>query len=245
MVHDCINCGLRVIFGCFRRLWCRVWSCDRRRRRRWGLPILSCGRLRRRNSRGICSASLLMRFFRLHSFVPFCWLYFFGLARDVGMTLFIFSDFGRDVLAISRIQTSHQLRDQVIVLGRFLDSWQLGTCDLSLARSRRDTTVGETAQTTIRLSLEVLLDLFLQQAQVQLLQRIRIQAMGIVGRIIANQRYVLQVVADCRKAEGSIGVLSQSLEQKKLLKRGVRGQARHEVGSRATVVRGDGSQISE
>lgn len=49
------------------------------------------------------------------------------------MSLLILPELGNDIIAISCVQTSHQLRDQMVVLGRFLNCRQLGTCDLALA----------------------------------------------------------------------------------------------------------------
>lgn len=184
---------------------------------------------------------VLCCFFRLQSLVPFSGLDLLDLPRNTSMALFVLPQLNSDVIAISRIQSRHQLWNQMRVLCRFLNRGQARTCDFALPRAWRHIAIGEMVAIAICLSFKVLLDFLLQQTQIQLSQRVRIQPVGVVGRVIANQRDIFQIFADSAKADGSVG--SQSLEQKELLKGRVRGQARHEGRSRATVG-GDGSQIS-
>lgn len=131
----------------------------------------------------------------------------------------------------------------MLVLCCFLDRGQTWTCNLPFPRAGRHIAVGLLAATAICLAFEVLLDFLLQQTQVQLSQRIRVQTVGIVRGIIANQRDIFQVIADSAEADG--GIASQSLEQQKLLKGGVRGQARHVhvVRSQARATVGNGCQL--
>jgi len=89
----------------------------------------------------------------------------------------------------------------------------------------------------VRLSLEIALDLFLDQPEVQLPQRIGTEAATVVGGIVADQRDGIELVGDAIKADGGGGGVvmdtfgAQGLEEKERFQRGVgSGQARHELG---------------
>lgn len=66
---------------------------------------------------------------------------------------------------ISGVESEYQLRDQVRMLRRFVDSGQHWARHLALAAARRSVAIGKVFL-SILLLFEVVFDLFLQQTQV-------------------------------------------------------------------------------
>jgi hypothetical protein len=75
------------------------------------------------------------------------------------------------VLAVSSVQAHHQLRDEMRMLGSIAHSRQGRARSLAFARAGRCVAVG-CRMVSITLSSFVTLDLFFQQAQIQVLQGI-------------------------------------------------------------------------
>lgn len=102
------------------------------------------------------------------------------------------------------------------VLCRLVDRWQHRTRDLTLATAGRSSTIGELLL-SIMLLFDIVLYLLLQQAQVQLTERISTQAASIESRIVAYQGHALQLLGDAIEADGIDTFAAQGLEQKERL----------------------------
>ena len=97
------------------------------------------------------------------------------------------------------------------MLCRLVDRWQHRTRNLTLATGGRNIPIGKLLL-PILLLFEIVLDLLLQQAQVQLAKRIGTQATSIESRIVAYQGHALQLLRDAIKADGVNTFAAQGLE---------------------------------
>lgn len=163
----------------------------------------------------------------LQSLIPLTTFYFLNLSLAVGIFALDPLDLENGIVAIPRIETLHELWNQMRVFFGFRDGRHAGTGRLALPRARRRIAIRE-GFVGILLSLEVAFGLFLQQTQVQFTQSVGAQAAAVESRIMANQGHALQLVGNATEADGGDTIRAQGLEEKQRLEVGVGGDLGHE-----------------
>lgn len=235
MVDHSINTCLRVLFRWrlpvgISRLARRRWACSRRDRRLHIFAAIDGSRLSRRGHsclwtlirRGCLSLRLLFLSARLG-------LGFLRIPHRDTMSLLDVPDLSYSIVAIASVQTRDKLGYQVRMLRGLLHGGQARARRLPLPRARRHISIMPVA---INLYLQISLDLFLQQLQIQLAQRLGRKAIRIVQRIFRNQRHLLEVLGYSVEVNTINTVMSQSLEYEQALERceGVVVDGHHEAG---------------
>lgn len=197
MVDHSIDTCLGVLFrwrlpvGIF-RLARRRWTCSRRDSCLHIIAALDGSRLsRRRNSclwtfvrRRCLSLRLLFLSARLS-------LGFLRIPHRDTMPLLDVPNLSYSIVAIAGVQSRDELGYQVGMLRGLLHGGQARARRLPLPRTWRHVSIRPVA---IDLHLQISLDLFPQQLQVQLAQRLGRKAIRIVQRIFRNQGHLLQVL---------------------------------------------------
>lgn len=222
MVDHSINTCLRVLLrrwlGVGISRWARRrWACSRRDRCLHIIAALDGSRLsRRRHSclwtfvrRRCLSLRLLFLSARLG-------LGFLRIPHRDTMSLLDVPDLSYSIVAIASVQTRDKLGYQVGMLRGLLHGGQARARRLPLPRARRHISIMPVA---INPYLQISLDLFLQQLQVQLAQRLGRKAIRIVQRIFRNQRHLLQVLGYFVEVGTINAIVSQSLEHEQALER--------------------------
>lgn len=152
----------------------------------------------------------------LKSLVPQSCFHILDILLALCVLAFICLDCLHRFLTISCVKPGDQLRNQVRVLCRLMYRWQHRTGNLALATAGRSVPIGKLLL-AILLLFQVMLDLLLQEAQVQLTERIGTQAASIKSRIVAYQRHALQLLGDSVEADGIDTFIAQGLEQEERL----------------------------